>query len=303
MRSYLDRLRTRYGLRELAGYEYLGLHRGVTLHVVEYQGEVTLLLRAPQARLGDEIRAGFPGFQHYSGAGLPPAWLRGRSEDDSSVLLQIDHTRLREIGMEKALQAPELLVQDLHAHGAAAELLCGRCGQRPAKVVGLIPLTYACFCEPCWQQLPDREGTGSGAVRWKLVLAVLVLLGALGVASWGMLRQGNGAGGFLFLVPFVYGWVVATVAAAVARGISVGLRVAIFLAVFLVILAGNYLAFQKGIPHRGLPMDWVAAGLEGYFGNRLVEHWQEELPYVLSGWLGAWVGLTWHRMLRRPRVR
>jgi hypothetical protein len=317
MRSYLDRLSGRYGLRELgAGYEYLGLCRGVTIHVVEYQGEVALLFQAPQARVGEESRTGFPGFAHWREAGLPPDWLRSRPEDDHSVLLQIDHARLREIGMEKALQAPDLLVQDLHAHGAAAELPCGRCGQRPARVAGLVQLTYAYFCDACWQQLPDREaGGGRRPVRWPWVLPVLVLLSAVGIWGWGMLRQGNRAGGLLplvpqgnlaggllLLVPLVYGWVVATLTAAAARGIRAGLRIAIFLTVLLVVVAGNYWGFQAGIPRQGAHVDWVA-GLERYFGTHLADHWQEELPFVLSGLLGVWIGLTWHRLLRRPRVR
>src|SRR5262245_16395237 len=115
IRQYLDRLAERYGLRELGrGYEYLGLHRGVVLHVVEYRGEVALLFHSPRAGLGEAALEGFQGFRHCARAGIAPTWFRDRPGDPDSCLLPVLPARLQELGLEKALEAPELVARDLH---------------------------------------------------------------------------------------------------------------------------------------------------------------------------------------------
>src|SRR5262249_19801106 len=154
-------------------------------------------------------------------------------------------------GTDKALQIPDLVAKDLHAHGGAGELPCSQCGKAPATAVGLSQGAYLPFCDACWQKLPGRLTRAS----WKKVLPLLFVLPVLGMAGWGVLQQDKPGGGLLLLLPFAYGLAASAVVLATGTRVTLGLRVGLFAFILLVVLAGNYWGFQAGLPRKGPHVD------------------------------------------------
>src|SRR5262245_16533808 len=216
LQQCVQQLAERYGWKHYPKRrEALGMHRGVGVHALEHDGELSLLFFAPGSNVGDEILEHFQGFRHSSDFGLQPSWFRGRTEDDCSCLLFIDAEQLEQVGRERFLEVPDVVARDFHAHGAAEELPCQQCGERPAAEVALVGVRASCLCPLCWQllriQTPGgRLETANREVQWGKVLPWLLGAVVLGGLFWGWLfadvrQRPQRFGPWVLFVPLLFG--------------------------------------------------------------------------------------------------
>src|SRR5882672_7045457 len=150
LRARLEQLTEHHGWAyEPKTREAHGLHRGVGVSVIEEDGQLHFLFFATGANVGDEILAGFAGFQHFAATGLPLSWLSGRTSDDHSCVLCLDGAHLEAVGEERFLAIPDMVAQDFHDHGAAPQPVCQHCGQQPATEVKKVNFALVCLCPAC----------------------------------------------------------------------------------------------------------------------------------------------------------
>jgi hypothetical protein len=304
LRDYLAPLAERLGWREIGkGYEYLGLHLGVTIHVVEYAGRLTLLFHSPQVNLAAEKTRHFQGFHHWAAAGLPTAWLEARAGDEHSCLLRIDRARLQEIGHKRFQRLPDLIAADFEALGAPSQVTCQSCSRQPATVAALVHSAYKSLCATCWQQLKDQhpETEGGPVVRWPRVLPVWGIILLIGLLTWGYLKHEQAPDALLFVTPVVFGWVLGTGIRRTRTGMNWFLGTGLAASVVLVIWLGNLWAFRATLAADD-PPGWIEV-LRQYFTGRLTRHPDQEIPYLIGGAFGLWIGLAWLRPLERRPIR
>jgi len=308
LQECLRRLADRYHLRWVeVGKCFLGIHRGILMNVSEWDGEVTLKFSSPTANIGDQILEEFSGFTHCREGGLPTAWIKGLMERDAhggedagnhACAVRMDTRQLENIGAEKFMQIPQLIAADFHAHGGVETLPCVNCGGREATVVAMFNYAWGPMCDECWQavqqQATGREIRTEQAVNWApafFALLGVVLLGALG---WGLLQEceawlGRGLGILLFLIAFVWGACACDIVPRFSTGVTLGLRVLIALAVLGGLLLGNAWGYYALLRQNGQPVTF-SESMELYFRVQL---WKpDELPYLASGCLGAWIGFS-----------
>jgi hypothetical protein len=305
VQEYLHLLVQRHGWRELGkGYEYLGLHRGITVHAVECQGALALLFFSPHVKLAEG--AAFQDFRNWAEAGLPAAWLQARPGDPHSCVLLIDGYRLREMGPSRCLLIPDLMARDFHVHGAAEEPPCARCGKAKATTAILIDGTYTAMCDPCRQEAQRNAAEGGKVaarpVRWSRVVPLLIGFSLAGAWLWGLVQQQIPGAAWLFLVPLIYGWIVSAVVLRSGTGTSLALRLALAASVLLVVLVGNIWAYQVVLASEKGGASWGEA-VRQYFTTRLGEHLAQEVSYFIGGFLGAVLAVAWLREDKRARVR
>jgi hypothetical protein len=305
IQDYLQPLVERTGWREIGpGYEYLGIHRGVTVHVVEYAGRVTFLFHAPAVNLVEQQAQSFQGFRHWAAAGLPTGWIEGRPGDVHSCLLRANIARLGEIGHKRFQRLPDLIADDFQALGAPEQVTCQSCGKQPATIAALVNSAYTSLCATCWQQLRAQTPGDhpDGAVRLARVVPVWVIGSLLGLVAWGLLKQEKPNEVLLFVLPLVYGWVLGTAVRRTRTRVNLALGAALFASVVVVLWAGNVWGFRASLGAPKEPPAWAEVWQE-YFTVQLRQHLDEELPYLVGGVLGLWLGLAWLQPLERSRVR
>src|SRR5262249_17352850 len=153
----LRALATHYAWRHLPdSHEAFGIHRGIGVHVREYDGVLLFVIFAPGANVGDEILEDFKGFAHCARAGLPTNWIRCWGADDTSCRIWVGGRQIEELGAERVLAIPDLMAGDFHTHGAAESMVCHDCGERPATEVRVVGGSYYCVCQHCLQLLTIR---------------------------------------------------------------------------------------------------------------------------------------------------
>lgn len=319
LRACTERLARECGLRWLKkSKRYIGVHRGMIVDLAEWEGEVTFNFSSPTAELADEAAAGFTGFTHLAGAGIPAEWIKGVAERDgrgnvstsnSSCRLLIDTHQIDAIGLEAFEQIPSLAAADFLAHGASETLGCVECGEKAAQTVGLLNYAHTPLCNDCWQDLQFRTSGGKLAtqqtVRWIRVLPALAALTVLGSLIWGFVQQPEHVehlGQLTMIGPCLWAIGLCRIVVRVSGGVTRALRISLFVSVAISVLAGNIWGFRsfaiEQFKQQGnqivIGPGWMES-VHWYF-SALPNNWQGEAPFFLCGALGAWVGL---RFLKR----
>jgi hypothetical protein len=309
----------RYALRTLDGSTHaLGLHQGTLVDVSEFDGVIELRFGSPLANIGDEILEHFAGFRHCAEAGIPTVWINGLMERDASghekasnnaCVIRIDKTRLDQLGVDALLRIPDTIAHDLHEHGAPHALPCGGCGQKTATTLAFVDAAYAWFCTDCWQELNFHSSGGKlgkeQKVKWSLAIPLLAVLTVLGALGWGYLQQPKRLDRFGFystLLPVGWAFVVCLVVPSLSGGVTRALRLLLMVSVVISVLAGNiwgYRSFvvqqvEQEVKQPVVPPNWMES-VSLYFAA-LPKIGGSEVPFLLGGIIGAWIGL---RMLRR----
>ena len=318
LREWMERLADHYQLRWAEKSKcFLGIYEGILVRVSEWEGVVTLQLGSPTADCGEEISEAFAGFTHCDEGGLPTSYIQALMSADSEgtkrasrqfCAVELDGSRLEKLGSERFLLIPQLVAEDLHAHGAEGSLPCATCGQDGASVLALISYVSAPLCESCWQEVQFSTSAGrlqtEQSVRWLVVLPALCVLTAVGGYAWGYLQQPERLSrlnivGLMLPVAWAFG--LCLVITFLSGGVTRALRVALCVSVVISVLVGNVWGF------RSFAIKQVAEKLgrqvEGpswpdsirlYF-KMLPDIWTSEVYFFLGGLLGAWIGL---RMLK-----
>ncbi|HQR07398.1 MAG TPA: hypothetical protein PLN21_11280 [Gemmatales bacterium] len=319
LQESLSQLADRYHLRRVqTGKCYVGIHRGIIMDVSEWDGEIILKFSSPTANIGDQILEEFAGFAHYREVGLPSAWIKammerndhgGEEASNHACYVRMYTWQLEKIATEKFMLIPQLIADDFHAHGGVELLPCIHCGEREATEVAMLNYAYAPMCAECWQSVQEQavghEIRTEQVVNWGpafLALLGVVLLGALG---WGLLQEtemwlGKSLGIFLFLIAFGWGAYACDIVPRFSIGVTFGLRVLIALSVLGGLLLGNAWGYYSLLRQNGQPVVFSEA-IELYFRVQL---WKpDELPYLASGCLGAWLGFSLLRSSGRIKVQ
>jgi len=314
LRECMERLAGRHQLRFVEKSKcFLGIERGVIVELSEWDAVVTAKLWSPTADIGHQVLEDFAGFVKWHEAGLPTSWISALMESDangreriskSGCSVLVDAKRLESIGIDRFMEIPMLLVQDLHAHGASETLRCTACGQKDAVIVALANFAYSPLCHECWQDMQFHATGGKLAtqqsVRWPLVLAVLGVLTILGGMAWGFLQQPerlNRFGFFAMLLPAIWAYGLCWAINLVSGGVTRLLRLTLCGSVMLSVLAGNmwgYRSFvvqqmEKRLHQPVLGPGWSDSA-QLYF-SALPDMWQSEAPFFAGGLIGAWIGL------------
>jgi hypothetical protein len=309
MREMLTRLTDRYQWRHLPRTsEALGMHRGVGVHVQEFDGELSFCFFAPGANVGDEILEHFQGFRHAAEAGLPIEWFKGRVEDDNSCVLHIDAERLNQIDQDLFFRIPDVVAQDFHAHGAAEELPCSECAAQPARAIAVVGNAFSCLCGPCWDELQSQAPAGklktAQEIHWRKVWPLLGIATVAGTLIWGYLQQPHlkSSPWWLLFFPFVYAFVLFDLVRRTGSGVNRALRGCLFASVIVVVLAGNVWGFRTALAQQQ-PGIGLGEAIRLYFTLWLPDHLKEEMPFLIGGILGAGFALTWLREKEKVAVR
>jgi hypothetical protein len=309
MQDWVARLAERYGWRHLPDRsECLGIHRGLGIHVTEFDGELSFLFFNEHADVGDEILAEFQGFHHCAEAGLPTNWFKGRVEDDFSCVLRLDGTQLGQMGEELFLIIPDVVADDFHEHGGDPEVACQQCGDQIATRVSLVDGWYRSLCRGCWADLHLRAPGGrlarGEAVRWGVVAPLLVICTVAGALVWGALQQPQSKtlGIGLVLLPFGYGVGLSKLVLSVGSGVNLLLRLAIMLSAVMAVLVGNLWGFGVMLAQEQPGLTWGEV-IQNYFGPWLRDNWRDEVPFLIGGLVGAWVGFIWLKPHEHISVR
>jgi hypothetical protein len=313
VREHLARLIEHYNWRQIPkARDYVGIRNGIGIQVGEFNGELTFCFFAPTANVGDEILNQFEGFHHAAEGGLPASWFRGRVEDDHSCVLSLDRTQLEQLGLDRFLAIPEIIAQDFHGHGATSPMSCSNCGQADATEVALVGsgynMVFSCLCTVCWLELQQSAAAGKlspeQTVAWKKILPLLFLSTVAGGWIWGRIQQPgiNHIVLGLVLLPFLYGVFLCWLVRKMGSGVNLALRLVLFASVMIAVMIGNIWGFRALVAQTEPGIGWLDA-IRLYFTFWLPNHFVKEIPYLLGGVSGAWVGLTWLRPLEKVEVR
>jgi len=296
----LGRFVEHFGLRYVKRRKcYLGVYRGLCLDVSEFDGNITLQFFSPTADIQDQVLENFAGFHHWSAAGLPVSWIRGRvlrgdHVDEHGCLVVIDGARLEQIGFEQFLEVPDLIAGDLEELGATKSLLCVHCAQRPATVVGLLNWCYSWSCNDCWRTLATQATNGgipvTERVNWAIATPTLAVSTILGGLGWGAIQQPGQHIGFysLLLLPVLWGFGLCALLGRLRVGINRWLRLAICSSLILSVVAGNVWGFSTVLSRQLGPVDWMNAAWL-YFTVQLAHNIGNEAPFLIGGLVGAWI--------------
>ena len=292
---------------------FLGIHRGILVEVSEWEGKVTFKFSSPTASLGDEAVEHFAGFTRCNEGGLPTNWIsftvvgdeRGNERvSDQGCIVSVDKSRIDGIGVETFERIPDLVAEDLHAHGASDTLPCAHCENNDASTVGLLNYGYVPMCEYCWRDLHLHTSRGKLAteqsVNWLLVVPVVAILTVVGGWAWGFIQQPHVAGSLdvrFLLLPAAWAFGICWAAAYLSGGVTRTLRLSLFLSVILSVLIGNIWGFRSFVMQQIVEQgnqqivgpNWMES-MKLYF-SALPNSWQGEAPFLLAGLVGAWVGL------------
>lgn len=305
LREALDGLADRYQLRFFRkSKRYAGIHRGVILIGLEFDGVITLTFVAPDADFDEDPFGDFEEFEACLEAGVPPQWLSANRDDQEAVQgcdLTVDQARFDEIGLDAFLDLPEAVAEDLEDHGAEESVPCSQCGGAPATDVTMVDWAYVPFCKPCSQGLRAEARGGKLSVeqevRW--APAILVLAGGTGLGAWlwGRFQQ-PGVPLYVWAVyalPVLWALGLTYVTSAAARGSCRALRLAIGASVLVSILVGNVTGIQAHMEEaQQMAVPWRQVAVF-YFTSYLWQNLRSEIPFLLGGAIGAWIAL---RLLR-----
>jgi hypothetical protein len=315
LRQFVDRYHLRWVEKSKC---FLGIHGGILIDASEWDGEISLKFSSPNANIGDQILEEFAGFTHCREGGLPTAWIKGLMERDAhgreiasdhACIVQLATNQLEGIGAEKFMQIPELVAEDFHAHGGVETLHCVNCGTREATVVALLNYAYGPTCDECWQAVQDhtagRDIRTVQIVNWGPALLALLGVVLLGALVWGLLQEvearlGFSLGIFLFLLAFFWGALACDIVPLFSGGVTFGLRVLIGFAVLAGLLLGNAWGYYALMRQNEQPPTFSEA-MEFYFRVQLGK--PDELPYLASGCLGAWLGFSLLKSFGKIKVR
>ncbi|MBL7223790.1 MAG: DUF4272 domain-containing protein [Candidatus Brocadiae bacterium] len=195
VRDRMQELSQRYGL----GYDevtksYLGMHRGILVHVSETYGVMTLVFVPEGDPFGTPVAEAFTGFRHCEEAGLPLAWLElvlltvpGTPKEhppQKACQVTIGKHRLAHTGVTTFMALPDLVAQDLRGRGAPEFMPCMKCRGREATEAAFIYGAYTALCSECQEAskhlVPRKTSLGQHVAAF----AVLVVL--LGLVVWGI---------------------------------------------------------------------------------------------------------------------
>ncbi|MBI2827347.1 MAG: hypothetical protein HYX69_21955 [Planctomycetia bacterium] len=134
---------------------------------------------------------------------------------------------------------------------------------------------------------------------------MLALLTAVGAWTWGFLQQPQRLERFgllATLLPAVWAFGLCRVICYIAGGVTRMLRLSLFASVITSVLAGNIWGFRSFIVQEAerrlqrpvVGPDWIES-VRMYFAA-LPTGWKGEVPFLIGGVLGAWIGL---RLLKR----
>ncbi len=289
----------------------MGIHRGVVVSVSEWDGMLSFLFYSPTASLRDQIPVDFAGFSHIAAAGIQANWIGLVNELDAqgkqgfsatSCSLSLESGRLESIGVEAFRQIPDLFASDFQAHGALSTLKCSDCGQQDAMTVGLVDYGLAPLCDDCWQSIQERTSGGrlstEQSVNWRFAIPALVAMTALGALIWGYIQQPDHRMGYkALLIPAIWAYFCCLFMDNRCGGVTRMLRVSLFVSVILSVLIGNtwgYRSFviqeaERQLERKVVGPGWVES-LQMYLTD-LPHIWQSEIPFLIGGILGAWIGL------------
>ena len=195
IRDRMQELSQRYGLSFDEGTgSYLGMHRGILVHVSESYGVMTLVFVPDGEPFGASVAEAFTGFHHCEEAGLPLEWLeiallkiRGAPNELPSrraCQLTIGKNRLAHIGAAAFMAIPELVAHDLNEHGAPDSASCMGCEEREATEATFVHGAYTALCSECRERskhlVPKKTPFGQHVVAFAVLVAVL------GLVVWGI---------------------------------------------------------------------------------------------------------------------
>ena len=314
LRQHMEQLAAELDFRWVdKSKRFIGIHRGILIEVSEWSGDVSFQFSSPTAQVRKEILEDFAGFTQLGEAGIPTTWIRALMERDANghetaseagCWLSIDTNRIDSIGVEAFHQIPDLVVADLHSHGASETLTCFNCGKQDASTVRLLNYAFTPMCEDCWNELQFHVSGGKLAteqsVNWEFVLPMLAILTAVAGFVWGFLQQPQRLANFgmlAILLPAGWAYGLCWTISCVCGGVTRMLRLSLFASVIVSVLAGNiwgYRSFtikqlENLFDQPIIRPGWVES-IELYF-DAIPHIWQGEIPFLIGGILGAWIGL------------
>lgn len=309
--QFVDRLVERYNLRPYrVGRQYVGIHRAVGMHVLDFDGLCQFNFFAAGASLGVDTNEHFQGFRACAQGGILAEWFLGPVSDDHGCAVEIDDERLEQLGIERCLEIPDLVSRDFQAHGAPDPMPCSDCGAPSTEVVSL-DKTFSCLCVACHEKLREAAPQGEldvrGPVQWRKVWPRLVMAWLVGGTLWGILQDievvtETSLFIFLLLLPVAYGFGVCYFVLRTGTGVNLRLRAAIAVTILAAVLVGNLWGYHTMLEQQAPGIGWALSS-EAYFRIQLQHNPQGELPYFFGGVLGALMGFRHLRDVGRVKVR
>src|SRR5947207_1562688 len=137
-----------------------------------------------------------------------------------------------------------------------------------------------------------------------MIAPLLVACTVAGALVWGALQQpqSKGLGIGLVLLPFGYGVGLSRLVLWVGSGVNLLLRLALMLSAGVAVLVGNLWGYGAMLAREQQGLTWSEV-IQSYFGSWLRDNLRYELPFLIGGLVGAWVGLVWLKPHEHISVR